>query len=231
MQVNIFRWNDAGSLSAYRALMCEYREFPFYSVPTGLLRGFIQKMPVIVLGIVFTPAIVGLYAMANRIARVPIDIVSSSLRRIYMQRVAKLLNNGDAITGVLIKTTVGLFIVGVVPFALLAGFGEVMFERLLGESWREAGLYASVLVPWLFSTFIVSPSTTNFVVLKRQPMLFNIQVYTGVLGIGTFIVAYSLSAGPFVTLAAFSVVATFANIFLFTVSLMITRAADRQVMN
>ncbi|TCK19471.1 O-antigen/teichoic acid export membrane protein [Thiogranum longum] len=205
----------------------QYRDFPVYSVPTGFLREFIQKMPVIVLGVIFMPAVVGLYAMANRIARIPIEIISSSLRRIYVQRIAKLRNMGHAISGVLIKATLGLFLLGLVPYLTLAFFGEPLFGWLLGKSWAASGKYASILVPWLFSVFIVSPSTTNFIVLKRQPLLLKIQFYTGVLGLGVFLVAYLINAEPELSLVMYSSAATLANMVLFAISLLITRSDDR----
>ena len=214
-----------------KELAIKYKHFPLFAAPTAILNTGFQKMPVIFLGVLFLPNVVGLYAMASRLSRLPIDIVSLPVRRIYMQRVAKLRNNKRPIMGVLIKTTFVLFVIGLVPFILLVFFGEEMFGFVLGEKWSDAGLYASMLVPWLYSIFIMTPSATNYVVLDKQALYLRSQLYIGLLGVLIFFFGFVLNATPELLLLYFSLTAMFANILLFVVTIMITLQADRDIYN
>jgi len=204
----------------------KYSEFPIYSAPTGILNSSFQVLPVIMLGIFFVPSVVGLYAMASRITKLPIDIISMPIRRIYVQRIAKLRNENKAIKGILIKTTLGLAAIGIIPFAVIAFFGEELFSFVLGDKWGQAGIYASILVPWLFSVFAITPSSSNFVVLKKQALWFRIQLFNAAAGLSSFVVGGILGMSVESLLLMFSVLGVCVNAIAFFISLSITTKLD-----
>lgn len=204
----------------------KYKDFPVFSAPTGVLNSLFQKLPVIALGIMFLPGVVGLYAMASRMSRLPIDIVALPIRRIYMQRIAKQRANGHKINGLLIKTAIGLLFLGLLPFSLIMFFGEDLFAFALGEKWRLSGVYASILVPWLYSIFIVTHASSNFVVLKKQALWFRIQIYNGSLGFTVFAAGYLFRMPVDDLLWLFSIFGMCANIAVFFIAYIITAQAD-----
>ena len=208
-----------------------YKEFPLYSAPTGVHNALFQKLPVIMLGVMFLPGVVGLYAMASRLTRLPIDIISLPIRRIYMQRISKSYNENRNIKAMLVKTTIGLFVLGLIPFMLIAIFGEVLFAFVLGEKWGQSGVYASILVPWLFSVFIITPSSSNFVVLKKQALWFRVQLYNGALGVAVFAAGYLLEMSVENILVLFSIMGACANIGVFIVAFAITMKSDAKVIS
>jgi O-antigen/teichoic acid export membrane protein len=57
---------------------------------------------------------------------------------------------------------------GVVPFGLLLFFGPQLFSLVFGGSWREAGVYASILALPHFVGFIAGPVMPTLTVLERQ---------------------------------------------------------------
>lgn len=207
----------------------KYKEFPLFSAPTGILNSLFQKLPVIALGIMFLPGVVGLYAMAARMSRLPIDIVALPIRRIYMQRIAKQRSNGQKIHSLLIKTAIGLLLLGVLPFSLIAVFGETLFAFVLGEKWRMSGVYASILVPWLYTMFVVTPASSNFIVLKKQALWFRIQLYNGVLGFTVFSAGYLYGMSVEDLLMLFSILAMTANLIVFLIAYVMTFNADRDL--
>lgn len=207
----------------------KYREFPLFSAPTGILNSLFQKLPVIALGVMFLPGVVGLYAMAARMSRLPIDIVALPIRRIYMQRIAKLRSSGQKIHGLLFKTVVGLLLLGILPFSLIAFFGESLFAFVLGEKWGVSGIYASILVPWLYSMFVVTPVSSNFVVLKKQALWFRIQLYNGVLGLSVFVAGYLFGMMVVDILKLFSILGMCANLVVFFIAYIITAQADNEM--
>lgn len=227
--INYDKVRESNTEEDLQSVAVKYKQFPIIAAPTAIINTGFQKLPVILLGIIFLPEVVGLYAMASRLSRLPIDVICLPVRRIYMQRVAKLRNNNQAITGVLIKTTVMLFALGFIPFLILAIFGEELFGFVLGEKWSQAGIYASMLVPWLYSMFILSPSATNYIILEKQGLYLRTQIYIGVLGAVVFLIGHMLRASPEELLLYFSVVAMLANILLFVVTMKITIKADHSL--
>lgn len=210
------------------AVAKQYKEFPLYSMPTGFLNTAFQKLPVIMLGLMFMPGVVGLYAMASRLGKLPIDIIGLPLRKIYVQRIARMRNKGVPLRGMLVKTTVGLFFVGITPFMCLLFYGEEIFSFVLGEKWAESGVFASILMPWLFSIFVISPSSANFVVLKRQKLWLKIQICAGVIGMSAFALGIYVRAQPAEVLLWFSILSACLNIAVLVIAYLITSKLDKQ---
>ena len=53
----------------------EYREFPCYTAPAALLKRLGENLPVLILSLMFAPAVVGFFAVANRLIRLPVGLI------------------------------------------------------------------------------------------------------------------------------------------------------------
>ena len=60
--------------------------------------------------------------------------------------------------------------------AALALAAPAAFSVVFGEEWREAGVYAQLLAPWLYFVFVSAPLSNLFDVLEQQPweLAFNV---------------------------------------------------------
>ncbi len=195
-------------------LAMRYKQFPKYSMPTGLLRSVGQNMPVFFLAYMFLPATVGSYAMAARLMQFPIALIGESVRRTYLQKAAEINNMGLMLMPSLIKTTVGLAAIGLFIFFPLLIWGPDLFAIVLGPQWGEAGRYVAILTPWFFSTFVQLPSSVSFIVSQRQDQLFRVHAVLTLLMALAFMVAHRFAASPEYTLMALSALGTAANILI-----------------
>ncbi len=78
-----------------------------------------------------------------------------------------------------------------------------MFELFLGANWREAGVYAQIMTPWLLVMLISSPTSTVFLIRRRAHITF---IYVAVLlatQLGA-VVAGGLLGGPRLAMMGFS---------------------------
>jgi lipopolysaccharide exporter len=163
------------SLLGLKQAAREYYRFPRYSMPTAFINSLSQNLPVFLYSYYFSQEVVGFYGLANMILRRPISVMSEAMSKTFLQKSAEIENNRGALYPNLKKATIGLAVIGIIPFGVLMIAGKSIFGILFGLKWSEAGLYAQVLAPWLFLAFINSPANQIYTVKQklRFQMYFN----------------------------------------------------------
>jgi O-antigen/teichoic acid export membrane protein len=208
--------------SELRSVAAKYADFPKLNAPAGLMTTATQQLPVVLLGVLFSPAIVGFYAMAVRLTHTPITIVTNSVRRVFMQKAAEIKNQGRSLVFAYLTTTGTLAIMGSVPLTVLWFFGQPLAILLLGDEWTEAGRYLEIISPWLFALWVTAPANPIFVVLRKQKLWLGMQFGATVVRLSMFGLSYFVGAGPEWTLQAF-VIATLVGhlIIILTATLLV----------
>lgn len=199
------------ALNDIKIVAAEYSDFPVYNAPARFVRAFAQNLPILMLGYIFSPATAGFYAMANRLVRMPMDIAASAVRRTYLQRATELSQQGNKVYGMALKITVALALLGILPMALLWFEGQSIITWLLGDRWAEAGYYAQLLSPWLFSIWVTTPSSALVLVLRKQKLWLRIQIVITAMLTAVFFMAYLNDSNAADTLKMFVATATLAN--------------------
>ena len=64
--------------------------------------------------------------------------------------------------------SLALLCIGLVPAAILALWGPVLFGWVFGARWMQAGSIAAVVAPWYLAQFVASPLSRVVVVLSGQ---------------------------------------------------------------
>ena len=198
-KINMLKLQKHGLIKAAK----EYEDFPKFSAPTRFVRAFSKNMPIILLGAFFSPATVGLYAMANRVVNMPVDIAVTAFRRAYLQKSAECLNHGQALFGNMLKYSLIMFVVGLVPFGLLWLKGGLLIGYYLGGSWADAGQYVEALTPYLFTVWVATPTTALVVVLRKQKLWFWIQLYITLAVLVMFLYSANSGLSPIETVQNF----------------------------
>lgn len=155
------------SVSRCRAVIRRYRQFPLYGVPTGLIVTFGPRMPAILLVALFSPTIAGLYALTERMLKLPSGIVGSAVGNVYRQRAAVAKHEGN-LNKVIEALYPRMLSFGSFPILVLAFFGPDLFGFVLGSEWEEAGRFAALLAPWILLSFCHSPISSTFAILSLQ---------------------------------------------------------------
>jgi O-antigen/teichoic acid export membrane protein len=207
----------------------ENKDFPLYNASAVFVLGLSQNLPVLMLGHFFSPMAAGFYSMANRLTSVPLNTGITAFRKVYLQKAAEIRYQGRPLRNALYKTSIGLALSGVIPFSLLWLFGESVLTIVLGARWAEAGRYVEILSPWLFTVWVIAPSSLMMVVLRKQSMWLIIQL--GLLGLrfGVFVAAYAFSATSEWTLRIFTLVSTFYNVGIMVNSFRLVLQADKDL--
>ena len=198
--------HSASDVTSMRGLAHRYRDFPLYNATAELAREFAQKLPVLMLGFLFTPAIVGLYAMGMRLIQAPLGMLVTSFRRVYLQRAAELKNADQGLRTTLFQATGVCLGLALVPFGVLLLFGEELLTLLLGERWAAAGRYAEILAPFLLAVWVTTPSSATLIVIRRQKLWLRLQLAIAAVQLVAMLAAFRTWGTPEATVWAHVIV-------------------------
>jgi O-antigen/teichoic acid export membrane protein len=204
----------------------EYNKFPKYYSATALMGTMSTNLPALLFAYFYSVEFVGFYALATRILKKPIQLISKSVRDVFFQKVAELQNKGKSLRSSYIKAITMLAVLGIIPFGFIAIAGEWIFSFVFGAKWAITGSYARILCPWLFLMFINPPAVG--IVLVKQKLSINM-VYNALLLIFrglAIILGYHLSTDPWVAVALFSGVGVIANSWVISYAYKLTLHKD-----
>lgn len=195
-----------------RQIASRYSDFPKLNAPAGLLFSMGGNLPVLLFGVMFSPAIAGFYAMADRLSQVPLSIVANSARQVFLQKSATISQSGRSLQKAFLLATGALALFGIIPFICVWLYGQQIITWLLGERWSEAGLYIEIIAPWLFVLLVAAPCHPVLVVLREQKYWLSLEIAMISLRLGAFGIAYFMVEGPIWTLQAFTLVSVIGNL-------------------
>ncbi len=168
---------EAASISrnALRQVLGRYRKFPLFSAPSGFLNLLSMQLPAFLLVALFDPAAAGFYAVAFATLAVPMQLVGASVGQVFFALAAEAHREGalPSLSGGIFRR---LSAIGLFPMAAIMVAGPAAFALVFGAEWREAGVYAQMIAPWMFFVLVSAPLSNLFDVLERQDreMYFNI---------------------------------------------------------
>lgn len=200
-------------------LAANYRDFPLYRAPQGMLNAASQGLPVLLLAASFGSAAAGYYALGRLVMMAPITVLGQAVGSVFYPRAAKAQNAGDSVADLIIKATVGLAAIGIVPFGIIVVFGPWLFATAFGEAWLIAGEYAQWLAIWLFAAFINRPSVAALPVIKMQGMFLLFEVVSLLLRVSAMVGAAWLTENDVTAVAAFCVTGAVLNAALVVITI------------
>lgn len=145
----------------------KYKDFPIYNSIPYLASAASASIPVFYINSFFGTQIVGFVNLARQIILIPILFISSSFSQVYLEKLAKSKNEGKLIYNDLKKIIKVLFLMALVFFLLASSCSFWIFQYIFGESWKEAGIYASIMAISASIQFIVSPLGVICITLDR----------------------------------------------------------------
>lgn len=190
----------------------EYKEFPLNAAPAGLVFIISENMPILLFSFLYSSSVVGYFALGYRVVQVPVGVICESVRKVFLEKAARLKTQHKQLRTTLIKAVLGMAATGIIPSLVLMLYGEKIFSVLLGGKWVTAGLYAEILAPWLFTIFISIPMTTIFIVMRKQNLWLKLQLSILFSRVITMLTIYALTGRPEDVLTGYAAVGIIFNI-------------------
>ncbi len=170
----------------------KYIDLPRVNSFQSLIDAFQIQGITYLMAIFFSNTEIGLYAMTLRILQAPLFFIISSVTQVFYQKASELYNHKVDIKPLIKKTIKKTLLIALPLIIIVMVFAPSAFALVFGEQWREAGMFARILAPWIFLDFIRIPISQVPIIVgkqKKQLMLSLItnlivilaMIYTGVL--------------------------------------------------
>lgn len=160
------------SYSKMKELMIRYKKFPQYSFGADLAGSVSVQFIPFALAFNFPAAIIGYYSMAYVILRLPTRFIGNAVGTVFFQQASVEKNHTGEIKTVVKTVYSRLISFGIFLCLLLMIAGPQIFAVVFGPQWETAGLYAQILAPSFFVSFLAFPLGFIYQVLEKQSINF-----------------------------------------------------------
>ncbi|MDN5062707.1 oligosaccharide flippase family protein [Aliarcobacter butzleri] len=150
----------------------KYKNTFHYSLPTAFINSISLNMIVFILGLLYSPVLLGLYFMATRIVNAPLSVFSSAYSNIFNEKISNSTSKQKLyINSFLLNLSVSIIVL--TPFLL---YGEDIFGFIFGDSWRESGNMIKILAPLIILNFSVGSISGIFSIFLKNEIVFIWQI-------------------------------------------------------
>jgi len=194
---NLFKdvnWNKL------KQVAIRYKKFPLFNVPSGFLEKLSGNLPALLMTPFFGIGVVGFFSLSQRMISLPGSVVARAMGDVFRQSATEAYNKDKNCKSLFIKTFKKLVVISLPPFFIMFFVVQEVFVFAFGENWREAGVYAQILMPMFLLQFIGSPLSNMFLVTEKQKIDFLLQICLFLCIILSIYLGYYYFDGPRETL-------------------------------
>ena len=159
-----------------RRTAIEFANFPRYALGADALALVTLSFTPVLVAYFFNPAVAGVFALAIRVVRLPLLVISTAIAGVLRKEGVDRLNQSGDLYSLYRKVVAGLFAVGVLPSAAALLYGPEIFAVVFGDQWSEAGRVVRILSPGILVEFVAFPLSTFFLITDSQKLAFRVQV-------------------------------------------------------
>jgi len=160
-----------------RRQIIKYKDFPTINSIHAFLDMLQVSGLVFLISAFFGDTILGLYALTMRVLKVPVNFISKSVGQVFFQHASDIYNKEGDLHSLVRKTIIRLGMMALPVFTIVFLLAPYLFEIIFGKEWREAGVYAKILSPWIFLNFITSPISQIPLIVNKQKIFLLIGVF------------------------------------------------------
>lgn len=214
-------------MAVFRAVARKYRDFPLYRAPQLFLNTISRATPVLLLASLFGSAAAGYYAIALSVLYLPVRLISASVGKVFLQRIATHAHSDKPVRPLIMQATSMLVLLGVVPFGIIILAGPWLFAFVFGADWGQSGNYARWLAVWVFFHFVNTPSVQSFSITNSQHLLLVWEIVTTVIKVVLLLSIGTITRNAELTVAAYAVFGALAYIVLIFIGIVQAGKYDR----
>jgi O-antigen/teichoic acid export membrane protein len=138
--------------------------------------------------ILYSSTTLGLYALSMRILQAPLWLLGSSISQVYIKDASERFNKNQELHPLFLRTLKLSALAALPVMLLLVIGGPWIFSVFFGHSWREAGVFARILAPWMFFDFIRFTVSQTPMLLGKARAMFLISIAGNGLMIGSMMI-------------------------------------------
>jgi O-antigen/teichoic acid export membrane protein len=182
----------------------KYRSFPKYLLISDAFVTISQQVIPIIFSFLFNATIVGFFALANRILRIPSIVLTSSIGNVFRNDAIDAIRKTGNCKTLYISTLKKLMAIAIPVYFILGLVSPWLFTLVFGISWRESGYFAQIICLMVVFDFVASPLNTLFYVIEKKKVYMRIQFLNTLFGIGFIFIGYKLFHNPYYAILFFA---------------------------
>ncbi|NLL27923.1 MAG: oligosaccharide flippase family protein [Bacteroidales bacterium] len=194
-------------------VLVKYKNFIFINTPHASIGTFVDQGIVYFLKIFFPNNIIGAFSFGYRYTKAPLGIITSSLSQVFYEDAAKKANEGIDIRPLMFKIQKNLFIFSFPFYIIGLIWAPEIFSFVFSAEYYTAGEVASLLLPWIYLSFLVSPFSSVTLIFNKQKESFLLCIIDLVLRI-TAVILGGISGDWTITFYFLSFICSIYHIFV-----------------
>lgn len=176
------------SVKQFYSILAEFKDFIFYRCPQTLSFFLTQGIPVIMISHFYPIEYAGYYTLSATVLSAPAKLISKAVGDVLLPKLSTMASDGQDIFLYLIKISICLFLVGILPLIFFFLFSGEIFELVFGLEWRKAGDITKWLSFLFFVGFINVPAVQAIIIFRMQKGFFFFSIIvTGIKVISLFL--------------------------------------------
>lgn len=206
-------------LAKPKTLAHQHRDFPFFRAPQITINALAQGLPILMLTSFFGPASAGFYSLSRAVLAMPTALIGKAVGDVFYPRINEATQKSENVFRLLLKATLSLGAIGIIPFGLIILFGPTLFTWVFGHDWIKAGEYSSWLALWLYFMFMNNPSNQTIPVLGLQRFYLFFSLTSTAIRAFALVLGFLLFQSDILAVALFSIAGALINIALISIVL------------
>lgn len=212
-------WRRMGATAA------TYKRFPLINTWSRLANALGAHLPIVLIVSLYGSVEVGLFALTVRVLAAPVGMIVDATSQWFEGAFARQFRDGRAgLRSFITASTARLLMVGIGPAVLIVATAPALFDLVFGATWREAGVFAQIVVASYLAQFCVAPISRSLVILGWQVTQLVWDVARAVVTLGAIATAAALD----LTLTGCLVALTGAQVCSYLVLLALCLYASRR---
>ena len=183
-----------------------YQDFIYANTPHALLNSFSHNLPYYVVSHFVGVQAMGFYAIVERTLRVPINLISQTLRQFFIRKFKTTDSSKNAL-----KASVLLSLVSLPLFAIFFILPESVYLWIFGSEWVGISTYFQILALGYWAVFCNPPSSAYLIAKRNSQVLFKLQIVELMIKFALFAGFYAVFADKVYMLLAAPVALIFYN--------------------
>ena len=183
-----------------------YQDFIYANTPHALLNSFSHNLPYYVVSHFVGVQAMGFYAIVERTLRVPINLISQTLRQFFIRKFKSTNSNKNAL-----KASVLLSLMSLPLFAIFFILPESVYLWIFGSEWVGISTYFQILAMGYWAIFCNPPSSAFLIAQRNSQVLFKLQIVELMIKFALFVGFYAVFADKVYMLLAVPVALIFYN--------------------
>lgn len=189
-----------GQLRQSVILLVKYKRFPLYDLPALYLNLIVGQSHIYFLTVLKQQTILGWVGISFSLLDAPLRLISYSVSPVLMQRAAVMRHQMPEFRKLLIRVVSGIYLVALVPSAILFFWGEEIFSLVFGSQWAMSGLIVSSFIFFYMFRFEYDILDNIMSVLGLQKSKLFVYVVEGVARIVLLIITWLIVRDPMQTI-------------------------------